>query len=310
MAGISDQPMRQICQHFGAGLTTTEMITSQKTLWHTEKSLLRFMQPKNQQIPHSVQILGSDPKLMAEAAQAVERQGAQIIDINMGCPARKVCKKLAGSALLEDPSLVNNILSAITKAVAIPVTLKIRTGISPTAKNALLIGKIAEDNGIALLTIHGRTRACRFNGSAEYDTIAEVVENLSIPVIANGDIVSVNDARNVLDYTKAAGIMIGRGIRGQPWLIKELTDNLQRRQMKPFSFSDKHNVMKLHLRLLHEFYGEHKGLQIARKHIGWYLERLNAPNQLKQTFNYFLLKVDQEQFIDELPSLISRGQVA
>ena len=300
MAGISDYPMRLLCQEYGAGLTPSEMITAKTDLWQSEKSSKRVIQIKGSRIPHSIQIVGSEPEIMSEAAKQADALGADIIDINMGCPAKKVCKKLAGSALLGDEQLVENILTSVVSATQKPVTLKIRTGTDLLSKNAVRIGKIAENAGIKLLTIHGRTRACRFNGHAEYDTIAETCQSLSIPVIANGDINSLDVARKVLDYTKADGIMIGRGIQGQPWLIGELTYGLQHKAFSQPNFLEKCTIILRHLSLLHDFYGLSKGVQIARKHIGWYLDRLGQYSHHKKAFNQLTCPNSQVAFIETL----------
>jgi tRNA-dihydrouridine synthase B len=310
MAGISDFPMRSLCQEYGAGLTTSEMITSKTHLWDTTKSSFRFKKTNNTNIPHSIQIVGSDPKQMAESAQMAVDAGAEIIDINMGCPAKKVCKKLAGSALLDDEQLVRNILSHVVGAVSVPVTLKIRTGTHPEKRNAKTIGQIAEASGIQMLTIHGRTRACRFLGQAEYDTIAEVVQSIKIPVIANGDIKDLASARKVLDYTKAAGIMVGRGVQGQPWLIKALVCETQNQAYTEPGFDEKILIIQKHMSLLYQFYGVSKGVKIARKHMTWYLENLELNRHHKQAFNTLANIDEQRSFIEDLAIFFKEGNVA
>ncbi|WP_418856641.1 tRNA dihydrouridine synthase DusB [Spongiibacter tropicus] len=273
MAGITDLPFRRLCLQFGAGLTVSEMLISNSDLWHTRKSHLRLA--KDDDAVRAVQIAGADPEMMADAARRCADMGAQIIDINMGCPAKKVCKKAAGSALLREPVLVESILRAVTAAVEIPVSLKIRTGWSPEHRNGVNIARLAEDCGIASLAVHGRTRACRFNGNAEYDTIAEIKQTVAIPVFANGDIDSAEKALAVLNHTGADGIMIGRAAQGRPWLFREINAGLEGRHVAPPSLGERRDVMLAHLKALHRFYGEHQGLRIARKHCAWYLQDIN-----------------------------------
>lgn len=273
MAGVSDLPFRSLCARLGAGLVVNEMVTSDTRLWHTSKSQSRLMWSESSG-PRSVQIAGSDPQQMADAALACVDLGAQIVDLNMGCPAKKVCNKAAGSALLQDEPLVRAILTAVTKAVNVPVTLKIRTGWDAQNRNARTIGRIAEDAGIAALTIHGRTRACRFNGEAEYDTIAAVAADLSIPVIANGDIDSPHKARKVLLHTGAKAVMIGRAAQGNPWLFREINAFLAHGTIIPKpALGEIASVMLDHLAGLHDCYGAFMGCRIARKHLAWYLEK-------------------------------------
>jgi tRNA-dihydrouridine synthase B len=273
MAGVSDLPFRSLCARLGAGLVINEMVTSDTRLWHTAKSRSRLLWSEGTG-PRSVQIAGSDPYQMAEAARACVDLGADIVDINMGCPAKKVCNKAAGSALLQDEPLVRAILTAVTDAVAVPVTLKIRTGWNQQNRNARTIGRIAEDVGIAALTIHGRTRACRFNGEAEYDTLAEVVADLSIPVIANGDIDSPHKAHKVLLHTGANAVMIGRAAQGNPWLFREINAFLAHGAVTPKpALGEIASVVLDHLAGLHDCYGAFMGCRIARKHLAWYLEK-------------------------------------
>ncbi len=270
MAGITDLPFRRLCRRFGAGLTTSEMLISNSELWHTRKSHLRLAADDHG--PRAVQIAGADPAMMADAARGCEALGADILDINMGCPAKKVCKRAAGSALLREPELVSEILNSVVAAVSIPVTLKIRTGWSTEQRNGLDIARMAEDAGIQSLVIHGRSRACRFKGDAEYDTIAEIAQALSIPVFANGDINSAEKAAAVLDYTGASGVMIGRSAQGRPWIFQEIHHFLETGQpLPPIASEIKQAVLLEHLQALHQFYGEHQGLRIARKHCAWYL---------------------------------------
>jgi tRNA-dihydrouridine synthase B len=277
MAGVSDAPFRQVCQSMGAGLTTSEMLTANTGLWHSRKSSLRLLDAVdcNNRLPRSIQIAGSDPASMAEAARQCVDMGAEIVDINMGCPAKKVCSKAAGSALLRDEKLVADIISAVVNAVAVPVTLKIRTGWCQASRNGTRVARIAEQNGISALTVHGRTRACRFAGEAEYETIAAIVETVDIPVIANGDINSPQKARQVLQTTGANAVMIGRAVQGQPWLIREIDHHLKWNTLsqKP-SLKEVFKVVSEHVQALYNFYGDFSGVRIARKHLKWYSQRL------------------------------------
>lgn len=265
MAGITDLPFRKLCRAQGAGLAVSEMVNAQENLWDTDKSKNRVVLD-GETGPISIQILGTEPEDMANAAQYNVGLGADIIDINMGCPAKKVCKKAAGSALMRDEALVRDILSAAVNAVDVPVTLKIRTGWDHENKNALNIAKIAEKEGIKMLTIHGRTRQDGFSGEAEYETIRTIKSQISIPVIANGDITSVEKARQVLEITKADGLMIGRGAFGNPWIFRSLMeDNLY----QP-STDEIFEVINTHLDGLYDLYGDEKGVRVARKHLLWY----------------------------------------
>lgn len=284
MAGVTDRPFRQLARRFGAGLAVAEMVTSDTRLWHTRKSRLRLAD-EGEAAPRAVQIAGADPQMMAEAARQQVALGAQIIDINMGCPAKKVCRRAAGSALLRDEALVADILRTVVAAVEVPVSLKIRTGWSPEQRNAVSIARIAEDAGIQALAIHGRTRACRFEGPVEYDTIAAVTAAVDIPVIANGDIDSPQRASAVLRHTGASAIMVGRAAQGRPWLLGQIADYLERGQLtdQP-SISEQAAVLLTHLQALHGFYGEPQGVRIARKHIGWYLAEA-ADGQWRRQFN-------------------------
>lgn len=284
MAGITDQPFRRLCSQLGAGLTFSEMMSTNPDVWHTEKSRLRLAHHHEIGI-NAVQIAGSDPAEMAQAARINVEYGADIIDINMGCPAKKVNKKMAGSALLREPELVAQILDAVVNAVDVPVTLKIRTGWDPENKNCLEIAQIAEKAGISALTIHGRTRSCLFNGNAEYDSIKAVKQAISIPVIANGDITSPEKAKFVLDYTQADAVMIGRGSFGAPWLFKEVNYFLENGCSSIPSLDEKCELMFKHIEDLYHFYGEEKGYRIARKHVGWYVEQLAPDSNFKRTFN-------------------------
>ncbi len=270
MAGVTDKPFRQLCKRLGAGLAVSEMTTSDPKLWNTRKSLHR-MDHDGEPAPISVQIAGTVPEVMAEAARYNVDHGAQLIDINMGCPAKKVCSAWAGSALMRDEALVARILEAIVGAVAVPVTLKIRTGWAADARNAPTIARIAEDCGIAALTIHGRTRDQQYTGMAEYDTIAAIKAQLAIPVIANGDIDSPQKAKYVLDTTGCDAVMIGRAAQGKPWIFREVAHYLATGEtLPPPSLCEIRDVLLGHLEHLHAFYGEHQGVRIARKHLGWY----------------------------------------
>ena len=272
MAGVSDKPYRHVCRQYGAGMTVSEMVTSRVDLRKSTKTKFR-LDLSGEPEPVVVQIVGTDPEMLAQAAQFNVQNGAQIIDINMGCPAKKVCKKAAGSALLANPSLVEDILSKVVSSVSIPVTVKIRTGTSPDQKNASVISKIAEDAGIQAITIHGRTRECKFVGAVEYDTIAQVKEQVSIPVIANGDIDSPQTAKSVLDYTKADAVMIGRAAQGRPWLFRQISEYLRTGNLiAPPSEIERADTITKHILSIHQFYGDRLGIKLARKHIKWYLQ--------------------------------------
>ncbi len=285
MAGVTDLPFRTLCRRLGAGLVVSEMITSDKRLWQSRKTLLRLHHNRECE-PRSVQIAGSDPAMLAAAAQANVQLGAQIIDINMGCPAKKVCRKAAGSALLRDESLVADILNTVTAAVSIPVTLKIRTGWSPDTRNGVSIARIAEDAGIAALAVHGRTRSCRFEGQVEYDTIADICRAVELPVFANGNIDSPIKAAQVLKHTGASGVMIGRAAQGRPWLCGQVAGYLENGELTADpSPQQQWQIIKDHLSDLHHFYGEYTGVRVARKHLGWYLHGAGADPALRQACN-------------------------
>ena len=305
MAGVTDLPFRQLCREMGAGLVVSEMVASDPTTWSTRKSRLRI-QFGNEPSPRSVQIAGYDPQMMAEAAQFNVAQGAEIIDINMGCPAKKVCKRAAGSALLRDPELVERILTAVVGAVDVPVTLKIRTGWDRQNRNAPEIAKIAEQSGIQALAIHGRTKACRFVGEVEYDSIAEVVDRISIPVFANGDITSAEQARAVLHKTGASAVMIGRGAQGNPWIFQQINHYLTQGELLPQpTLEQVGKVMIRHLADLHEFYGEVGGVRISRKHIGWYSRWLDDGKAFTKIFNQHETRLQQQQQLSEFFSKFS-----
>ncbi len=290
MAGVTDRPFRQLCKSMGAGMAVSEMVSSNSLLWGSEKTRRRA-DHAGEVDPISVQIAGADPAMMAEAARYNVAQGAQIIDINMGCPAKKICNVMAGSALLQNESLVGRILDAVVSAVEVPVTLKIRTGWDTQHRNALIVARIAENAGIQALAIHGRTRACAYTGNAEYDTIAAVKATVRIPVIANGDITTPEKVKQVLAYTKADAVMIGRAAQGRPWIFREISHYLATGKHLPLpEVSEIHHVLIKHLYDLYDFYGEYAGVRIARKHISWYTKGLvgsaafrHAMNQLQTT---------------------------
>jgi tRNA-dihydrouridine synthase B len=310
MAGVTDLPFRQLCREMGAGLVVSEMVASDPTTWSTRKSRLRI-QFGDEPSPRSVQIAGYDPQMMAEAAQFNVAQGAEIIDINMGCPAKKVCKRAAGSALLRDPELVARILSAVVNAVEVPVTLKIRTGWDRQNRNASEIAKIAEQSGIQALAVHGRTKACRFVGEVEYDSIAEVVDTISIPVFANGDITSAPQAQTVLKKTGASAVMIGRGAQGNPWIFNQINHYLEHGELlaEP-TLEEVGKVMTKHLTDLHEFYGEVGGVRISRKHIGWYSRWLDDGKAFTKIFNQHETRLHQHQQLSEFFSKYSSQERA
>lgn len=270
MAGVTDKPFRLLCKRLGAGLAVSEMTHSDPRLWQTRKSMQR-MDHDGEPEPVSVQIAGYDPAMLAEAARFNVANGAQLIDINMGCPAKKVCNVWSGSALLQDEALVARISRAVVEAVDVPVTLKIRTGWDRQHRNALAIAHIAEDSGIAALAVHGRTRADKYEGDAEYDTITAVKAAVTIPVLANGDVTTPQQARYVLDITGADAVMIGRGAQGRPWIFREITHYLATGECLPEPDPiEVCNILVGHLEQLYAFYGEVAGVRIARKHLGWY----------------------------------------
>jgi tRNA-dihydrouridine synthase B len=281
MAGVTDAPFRRICRRFGAGMTTSEMTTADTSLWQTPKSRFRLDLDLDAE-PVAVQIAGSEPDQMAMAAVACVRRGAQIIDINMGCPAKKVCKKLAGSALLRDEKRVAAILTTVVNAVTVPVTLKIRTGWDLEHRNAVKVALIAEDSGIQSLAVHGRTRACRYKGMAEFETIALVKEAVGIPVIANGDITTLEKSLEVLRLTNCDGLMIGRGAQGRPWIFRELGQLLNPHQHLPqLDKNELRDIMLDHLSELHRFYGELTGVRVARKHLAWYCGSMKNADEFR-----------------------------
>lgn len=285
MAGITDKPFREICRSMGAGLTTSEMVASAPQLRGTNKTKQRLVFAENE-LPRSVQIVGADAEKLADAARFCVDQGAQIIDINMGCPAKKVCNVYAGSALLKDEKLVANILESVVNSVSVPVTLKTRTGWDKENKNVVAIADIAQASGIAALAIHGRTRDCAYKGVAEYDAIADVKSRIDIPVVVNGDIISVSKAKEVLAYTQADAVMVGRAAQGNPWIFRELNEYLVSGLKLPRpSLDDRLKVLVRHIQQLYSFYGEIKGLRIARKHINWYCSEIRGYSSFRKTIN-------------------------
>ncbi|MEK7768206.1 MAG: tRNA dihydrouridine synthase DusB, partial [Pseudomonadota bacterium] len=294
------------CKSMGAGMAVSEMVSSNSLLWGSEKTRRRA-DHAGEVDPISVQIAGADPAMMAEAARYNVAQGAQIIDINMGCPAKKICNVMAGSALLQDELLVGRILDAVVSAVDVPVTLKIRTGWDTQHRNALAVARIAENAGVQALAIHGRTRACAYTGNAEYDTIAAVKAMVKIPVIANGDITTPEKVRQVLAYTGADAVMIGRAAQGRPWIFREISHYLATGKHLPLpEVSEIHRVLIKHLHDLYDFYGEYSGVRIARKHISWYTKGLVGSAAFRHAMNQ-LQTTDQQmaavnEFFSELAS--------
>ncbi|MEM6998422.1 MAG: tRNA dihydrouridine synthase DusB [Pseudomonadota bacterium] len=285
MAGVTDQPFRLLCRALGAGMVVSEMLTSNPALYRTRKTKLRLVHIDEPE-PRVVQIAGGEPQMMAEAAQINVSHGAQIIDINMGCPAKKVCNVLAGSALLKDEKLVADIIRSVVHAVDVPVTLKMRTGWDAANRNALTIARIAEQEGIQALTIHGRTRACAFRGEAEHHTAGEVKAKVAIPVIANGDITSAERAAFILRHYQVDGVMIGRAAQGNPWIFREIQHYLETGELLPKpAVEEVGKVLIHHLNNLHQFYGEFQGVRIARKHISWYCKQHHDAKQFWQSIN-------------------------
>lgn len=300
MAGVTDRPFRQLCKQLGAGFAVSEMVTSNSLLYGSAKTLRRANHT-GEVNPISVQIAGADPKMMAEAAQYNVDHGAQIIDINMGCPAKKVCNVMAGSALMQHEALVAKILEAVVTAVPnTPVTLKFRTGWNRENKNAPTIARIAEASGIRAVAIHGRTRADHYMGEAEYDTIARVKSLVRIPVIANGDITTPQKAKFVLDHTGADGVMIGRAAQGRPWIFREIAHYLKTGEiLPPPRVTEIHTVLRHHLADLYAFYGEETGVKIARKHISWYTKGIASAAQFRYAMNQIQNPMAQLAATDE-----------
>jgi tRNA-dihydrouridine synthase B len=305
MAGVTDAPFRRLCRRFGVGMTTSEMTTADISLWHTEKSRRRLDLDLDAE-PVVVQIAGAVPAQLAEAARLCQDRGAQIIDINMGCPAKKVCNRLAGSALLQDETLVAEILDTVVSAVTLPVTLKIRTGWDPQNRNGVRIARIAEDCGVQSLAVHGRTRACRFRGEAEYETIAQIKTSVKIPVVANGDINTLQKSLEVMQLSGADAVMIGRAAQGRPWFFRELNHYLKTGETIATLENNKvRDIMLDHLTDLYQFYGDITGVRVARKHLAWYCAGLknadifrsqvvrvdSASEQIRLTQEYFAAQV-------------------
>ena len=310
MAGVTDLPFRRLCSEFGAGLVVSEMISSNPRLRKSPKTQWRS-QHDSEIAPRSIQIAGSEPLQMAAAARYNVQHGAQIIDINMGCPAKKVCRKAAGSALLADESRVKSILLAVIDAVEVPVTLKIRTGSAPGARNGVSIARIAEDAGIAALAVHGRTRACAFTGRAEYDTIAAIVAAINIPVFANGDIDSPQMAAKVVAHTGAAGVMIGRAAQGRPWLCGQIATYLDTGSIPaPPSDTQQLAILHRHVAQLHQFYGDFLGVRIARKHVGWYLNADCDMREQHREFNRLTAPEEQLYYIQQLSGFALNKEIA
>jgi tRNA-dihydrouridine synthase B len=309
MAGVTDRPFRQLCKSMGAGMAVSEMVASNSLLWGSEKTLRRANHD-GEVDPISVQIAGADPAMLAEAARYNVDQGAQIIDINMGCPAKKVCNVMAGSALLKDEPLVGRILDAVVGAVNAPVTLKIRTGWDRGNRNAIQIARTAERAGIQALAIHGRTRACGFSGEAEYDTIAAVKAEVGIPVIANGDISTAEQVKEVLDYTRADAVMIGRAAQGRPWMFREIQHYLETGEhMASPEVDEIHRILLAHLNDLYQFYGEYTGVRVARKHISWYTKGLAGSAAFRHAMNRLETSMEQLAAVNEFfGQLAERGR--
>ncbi len=285
MAGVTDRPFRMLCRRLGAGMAASEMVSSNSLLWGSEKTRRRADHAGEDE-PRAVQIVGSDPAMMAEAARVNVERGAQIIDINMGCPAKKICNVFAGSALMQNEKLVSEILTAVVGTVAVPVTLKIRTGWDSTHKNGVAIARRAEDCGIQALAVHGRTRADLFQGDAEYDTIAAIKARVKIPVIANGDITTPEKAAQVLRHTGADGVMVGRAAQGNPWIFREISHFLATgERLAPPPVSEVRDTLLQHLDNLYAFYGEHTGVRVARKHISWYSKGLVGGAAFRHSVN-------------------------
>lgn len=309
MAGVTDRPFRTLCKYFGAGHAVSEMMTADKTLRMSKKSLYRA-NFDGELAPISAQIAGSDPEQLAEAARYQVANGAQIVDINMGCPAKKVCNKLAGSALLQDEDLVARILDAVVAAVDVPVTLKTRLGFLNGEENILRVAKRAEDSGIAALALHGRTREDMYLNTARYELIREVKKNINIPLIANGDIDSPEKAKYVLDYTGADAVMIGRAAQGRPWIFREVAHYLETGEhLAAPEIVEVKQVLMGHLAELYQFYGEYSGCRIARKHIAWYTKGLRSSNEFRQNMYKVENTADQAKVVESyFDQLLDQGR--
>ena len=311
MAGVTDRPFRQLCRRLGAGLAVSEMVASNSLLWGSEKTRRRA-DHEGEPEPRSVQIMGADPQMMAEAARHNVANGAQIIDINMGCPAKKVCNVAAGSALMRDEDLVARILEAVVGAVEVPVTLKMRTGWDRDHRNAPRIARIAETAGIQALAVHGRTRSEGYSGDAEYGTIREVKEAVGLPVIANGDITGPEKARQVLEESGADGLMIGRPAQGRPWVFREVLHYLETgEKLAEPSTVEVRDLLLEHLENLYAFYGEHTGVRVARKHIAWYSKGRHSGAAFRQAVNRLETAAEQLEMVREFfDRLIQGGDIA
>ena len=303
MAGVTDRPFRMLCKRMGAGMAVSEMVSSNSLLYGSEKTMRRANH-EGEADPISVQIVGADPVMLAQAAKYNVDHGAQIIDINMGCPAKKICNVMAGSALLQNETLVARLLEAVVSAVNVPVTLKIRTGWDKQNRNAIRIAKIAENSGIQALAIHGRTRACAYTGDAEYDTIRGVKAAVNIPIIANGDITTPEKAQYVLHHSGADAVMIGRAAQGRPWIFREIEHFLKTGlHLAAPEVGEIHRVLSAHVHELYEFYGEHTGLRVARKHISWYTKGLAGSANFRHKMNQLESPVEQLTEVDEFFAL-------
>ena len=318
MAGVTDRPFRQLARQFGAGLAASEMITSDVRLWTTKKTRSR-MNHEGEPEPRVVQLAGADPAALAEAARRNIDLGAQIIDINMGCPAKKVCNRLCGSALLTDEALVANILSTVVAASSVPVTLKTRTGFTRDSRNGVRIAQLAESCGIAALAVHGRTREDFYDGDAEYETIREISTRVKIPLFANGDIDRPEKARDVLDFTGATGVMLGRAAHGSPWIFRDVNYFLSHGKNAPaLPLRKICDTILAHLESLYEFYGEETGVRVARKHLGWYFGKLqDAPDVRRELMaastsasQFALTKKSLDRLIDDEATAATWGGIA
>ncbi|MBI5040013.1 MAG: tRNA dihydrouridine synthase DusB [Gammaproteobacteria bacterium] len=308
MAGVTDRPFRQLCKQLGAGLAVSEMVSSNSLLWGSAKTLRRANH-QGEVEPKSVQIAGAEPAMMAEAARHNVANGAQIIDINMGCPAKKICNVMAGSALLQDEDLVKRILDTVVNAVDVPVTLKIRTGWDKSHRNGIRIAELAEQAGIQALAVHGRTRACGYTGEAEYDTIRAIKQNVRIPVIANGDIRTPEKAREVLQHTGVDAVMIGRAAQGRPWIFREIEHYLATgRHLPEPSVEEIRSIMLGHLDNLYAFYGESTGVRIARKHISWYSKGQPGGAVFRDRVNRLETITDQLALTQEFFARLADGE--
>ncbi len=299
MAGVTDRPFRMLCKRMGAGMAVSEMVASNSLLYGSEKTKRRANH-EGEVDPISVQIVGADPVMLAQAAKYNVDRGAHIIDNNMGCPAKKICNVMAGSALLQNEPLVARLLEAVVGAVDVPVTLKIRTGWDKNSRNALRVARIAESAGIQALAIHGRTRACGYSGEAEYETIAAVKAEVRIPIIANGDIDTPEKARQVLEYSGADGVMVGRAAQGRPWLFREIEHFLKHGTHLPApEVTEIHRVLVDHVHDLYDFYGEHSGVRVARKHISWYTKGMAGSAKFRHGMNQLDNAIAQLAAVDE-----------